>query len=187
MWWYLNKLWEAGAASATRLASLPVKKPSVSSDRRVWWITDSPKRRFTSVYDLDYQGGTVGISFKVSEYMLGLLPREDLVPFFIKSRSKNTIGSHQRFSRICNLSIVTIYPRMTTLDMQLWFLKSAENLLGVEEWGGASKRKRLRMLLKTAAKFLIWCTSVCLVWFTAIFAVKSIQRKKSGFKYYSSL
>ena len=48
-------------------------------------ITDSPKRRFTSVYDLDNQVGTVGISLKVSGYMPGLLLRNFIVPFYIRT------------------------------------------------------------------------------------------------------
>ncbi len=44
-------------------------------------LTDSPKRRLTSVYDLENQVGTVCISFKVSGYKPGILPQECRVPF----------------------------------------------------------------------------------------------------------
>ncbi len=76
-------------------------------------MTDSPRRRLTSVYDLENQVGTVESRLKFPGTCPVYCHKTARFPFKNRHRSKNDIGSHQRRSRTCNY-IVAIYSQMTT-------------------------------------------------------------------------
>jgi len=91
-------------------------------------MTDSPRRRLTSVYDLENQVGTVESRLKFPGTCPVYCHKTARFPFKNRHRSKNDIGSHQRRSRTCN-SIVIIYPRLTTRDLQLAMCKTISTYL----------------------------------------------------------
>ncbi len=84
-------------------------------------ITGSPIRRFTSVYDLENQVGTVDSRFTFPGTCPVYCTENAWFPYFDEHRSTNFIGSHQRLSRTC-IPIVPLRQLFGTLDFYKFFL-----------------------------------------------------------------